>query len=78
MKCLGSPASALVFTCVDKAVIDGDWRRFLEADKYLKGVQKREGPWKFGISAGAFPHFLDARDYELSEDVRPLKQGDDT
>jgi methyltransferase (TIGR00027 family) len=74
--CLGHSGSVLVFTYVDKAVIDGDIRRFPEAEKWLRGVQKRGEPWKFGISPASLSLFLNARGFELVEDVSTAEAGE--
>ena len=76
VNCLGDSGSVLVFTYVDKAVIDGDLRRFPEAKKWLRGVQKRGEPWKFGISPGSLSLYLNARGFELIEDVSTAEAGE--
>ncbi len=76
VKSLGNSGSVLVFTYVDKAVIDGGLRRFPEAEKWLRGVQKRGEPWKFGISPASLSLFLDARGFELIEDVSTAEAGE--
>lgn len=76
VRCLGNSGSVLVFTYVDKAVIDGDFRRFPEAEKWLRGVQKRGEPWKFGIFPESLSLFLDARGFELIEDVSTAEAGE--
>ena len=65
----------LVFTYVDRAVIDGQASEFPEAAKWLRGVNKRGEPWVFGISPARTSEFLGARGFSLIEDVSTAEAG---
>lgn len=62
------PGSRLVFTYVDRAVVDGSTTHPISAA--LRAELERHGePWRFGIDPDRLTDFLDARGFDLVEDV---------
>lgn len=67
--------SLLVFTYVDSAVLSGALADFPEAEKWLRGVDKRGEPWIFGISPAHASEFLAERGMHLIDDVSTAQAG---
>ena len=72
---LAAGESVLVFTYVDRAVIRGALNTFPEADRWLRGVDKRGEPWIFGITPTEAPAFLAERGFHLVDDLSTLQAG---
>lgn len=65
----------LIFTYVDKKVIDGKCAEFPEARKWLRGVNKRGEPWIFGLSPCEADQYLSSRGFRLVEDLSTADAG---
>ena len=72
---LATSGSVLVFTYVDRAVICGELKTFPEADRWLRGVDKRGEPWIFGITPAEAPDFLAERGFHLVDDLSTMQAG---
>ena len=72
---LAGAGGRLVFTYVDRAVIDGQATEFPEAAKWLQGVSKRGEPWIFGIAPLELSDFLVACGCHPIEDVSTAEAG---
>jgi methyltransferase (TIGR00027 family) len=72
----GAP-SRLVFTYVDRGVIDGSrLEEFPKARRWLDGVRRAGEPWNFGLRPDELADFLHARGYRLISDVSTLEAGE--
>ncbi len=67
--------SWLVFTYVDRKVIDGQGAEFPEARRWLREVDKRGEPWIFGISPSEVGQYLCSRGFRLVEDLSTADAG---
>jgi len=76
VRSLASENDLLVFTYVDRAVIDGDVVAFPEARRWIEGVKRRGEPWTFGLSPGEVPNFLANRGFTLEQDVSTAVAGE--
>ncbi len=65
----------VVFTYVDSAVLDERPSPFPEADKWLRGVNKRGEPWIFGLKPADLAAFLAERGLLLVEDLSTAEAG---
>jgi methyltransferase (TIGR00027 family) len=63
-----APTSRLVFTYIDRAIIDGSTTRPI-SDALQSELERHGEPWRFGIDPGRLMDFLAARGLELVEDV---------
>lgn len=72
---LATGGSFLLFTYVDQAVLRGGLQTFPEADRWLRGVDKRGEPWIFGISPSDAPDFLAERGFRLVDDLSTTQAG---
>ena len=68
--------SLLVFTYVDRAVVAGDYSRFPEARRWVKGVRRRGEPWRFGLDPAEVEQFLSRRGFGLIGDVSTAEAGE--
>lgn len=66
----------LIFTYVDRAVIDGDLDAFPEARRWIEGVTRRGEPWTFGLDPAGVPNFLANRGFTLEQDLSTAAAGD--
>lgn len=66
---VGGAGSHLLFTYVDRAVLDQDTAEFPEAAKWLRGVGKRGEPWIFGFDPSNLSGFLAERGFHLVDDL---------
>jgi O-methyltransferase involved in polyketide biosynthesis len=73
---LAAVGSLLVFTYVDRAVLDGDSSRFPEARRWVEGVRLRGEPWTFGLDPAEVPKFLSHRGFRLIRDLSTAEAGD--
>lgn len=62
------PGSRLVFTYVDRGVLDGSIR-FPGADPWLEAVRRAGEPFTFGLVPAAVPSFLAERGWRLLDDT---------
>lgn len=62
------PGSRLVFTYVDRAIIDGS-ADLMITDTLRSELERHGEPWRFGIDPNHLRDFLEARGFELVEDV---------
>jgi len=67
--------SYVVFTYVDSAVLTEGPSQFPEADKWLRGVNKRGEPWIFGLKPADLAAFLSERGLRLVEDLTTAEAG---
>jgi methyltransferase (TIGR00027 family) len=68
--------SLLVFTYVDRAVLAGDYSRFPEARRWVKGVRRRGEPWRFGLAPAEVAEFLSHRGFGLIGDLSTAQAGE--
>src|SRR6266700_1266391 len=68
--------SLLVFTYVDRAVLAGDYSRFPEARRWVKGVRRRGEPWRFGLAPAEVAAFLAHRGFGLIGDLSTAQAGE--
>src|SRR6266536_3324141 len=68
--------SLLVFTYVDRAVLEGELSRFPEARRWVDGVRRRGEPWTFGLEPAAVEQFLSHRGFELIRDLSTAQAGE--
>jgi methyltransferase (TIGR00027 family) len=68
--------SLLVFTYVDRAVLEGELSRFPEARRWVKGVRRRGEPWTFGLDPAEVAEFLSRRGFGLIGDVSTAEAGE--
>ncbi len=62
------PGSRLVFTYVERAIIDGSGDRSI-TDTLRSELERHGEPWRFGIDPDELDGYLEARRFELLEDV---------
>ena len=62
------PGSRLVFTYIDRGILDDSAARPI-SDALRSELERHGEPWKFGIRPDDLGDFLDARGFELVEDV---------
>ncbi len=68
--------SLLVFTYVDRAVLEGELSRFPEARRWVEGVRRRGEPWTFGLDPAEVEQFLSHRGFELIRDLSTAQAGE--
>ena len=73
---LAATGSLLVFTYVDRAVLAGDYSRFPEARRWVKGVRRRGEPWRFGLAPAEVAAFLAHRGFGLIGDLSTAQAGE--
>src|SRR6266699_1856546 len=73
---LAAGGSLLVFTYVDRAVLAGDYSRFPEARRWVKGVRRRGEPWRFGLAPAEVAAFLAHRGFGLIGDLSTAQAGE--
>ena len=73
---LASSGDLLIFTYVDRAVIDGDLDAFPEAGRWIEGVKRRGEPWTFGLNPNEVSNFLADRGFTLEKDVSTAHAGE--
>jgi methyltransferase (TIGR00027 family) len=76
VRSLASENDLLIFTYVDRAVIDGDVDAFPEARRWIEGVKRRGEPWTFGLSPAEVPNFLANRGFALEQDISTAVAGE--
>jgi len=62
------PGSRLVFTYIDRAIVDGSTTHPI-SDALRSELERHGEPWRFGIDPDRLTGFLDARGFDLVEDV---------
>jgi O-methyltransferase involved in polyketide biosynthesis len=70
--------SLLVFTYVDRAVLAGDDSRFPEARRWVEGVRRSGGPWRFGLDPAEVAEFLARRGFGSSAMCPPPRPASGT
>jgi methyltransferase (TIGR00027 family) len=73
---LASSGDVLIFTYVDRAVIDGDFDAFPEARRWIEGVKRRGEPWTFGLNPAEVSNFLADRGFTLEQDLSTADAGE--
>ena len=73
---LAAGGTLLVFTYVDRAVLEGELSRFPEARRWVKGVRRRGEPWRFGLDPAEVEQFLSHRGFGLIGDVSTAEAGE--
>jgi methyltransferase (TIGR00027 family) len=73
---LAAVGSLLVFTYVDRVVLDGDSARFPEARRWVEGVRRRGEPWTFGLDPAEVAEFLSHRGFGLIRDLSTAAAGE--
>jgi methyltransferase (TIGR00027 family) len=66
----------LIFTYVDRAVIDGDLDAFPEARRWIEGVKRRGEPWTFGLNPAEVANYLADRGFTLEQDLSTADAGE--
>jgi len=66
----------LIFTYVDRAVLSDGATAFPEAQRWIRGVQKRGEPWTFGLCPEGVRNFLSNRGFGLMRDMSTEEAGD--
>jgi methyltransferase (TIGR00027 family) len=72
---LSPPGSVLIFTYLDRAIIDRP-DSFPEARRWLAGVRSAGEPWTFGLEPGEVAAYLAQRGFALQEDVSTADAGE--
>jgi methyltransferase (TIGR00027 family) len=73
---LATDHDLLIFTYVDRAVIDGDLDAFPEARRWIEGVKRRGEPWTFGLNPAEVSNLLADRGFTLEKDVSTARAGE--
>jgi methyltransferase (TIGR00027 family) len=73
---LASSGDLLIFTYVDRAVIDGDLDAFPDARRWIEGVKRRGEPWTFGLNPAEVSNFLADRGFTLEQDLSTAHAGE--
>jgi methyltransferase (TIGR00027 family) len=72
VRAAGAPASRLVFTYVDRALLD-DPRRFADGPAILAKVRESGEPWTFGLDPERVADYLAEHELRLLEDFGSLE-----
>jgi methyltransferase (TIGR00027 family) len=76
IRALASAGSTLLFTYVDRAVLEPGRGGFPEAARWLDAVSRRGEPWTFGLAPAALEEFLAARGFSLVSDTSTAEAGE--